>query len=67
MTGEPGFTIIGFNEFKPGKICMTFIPSVQPPPALEEPAWWFLFQGSQLLVSLNGDEARVPFIQDPRE
>ncbi len=44
-----------------------FVPLVIPPGALREPAHWFLFQGSQLLVRREGSHAWVPLVADPHE
>jgi NAD+ diphosphatase len=38
----------------------TFIPSIAPPPVQSEPAWWFAFAGSKLLVRLEGTVSHVP-------
>jgi len=39
----------------------TFIPGVKPPRENSKPAWWFAFQGSKLLVQVNGSAAAIPF------
>jgi NAD+ diphosphatase len=44
-----------------------FVPLVTPPGALREPAHWFLFQGSQILMHREGSHASVPLVADPRE
>lgn len=45
-----------------------FTASVEPPDSLEEPAYWFIFQGTRLLVHLDDeDSARLPCIFDPAE
>lgn len=38
-----------------------FKPGIQPPPETGKPAWWFVFQGSKLLVRPNGSGAEIPF------
>lgn len=38
---------------------LPFFSSVQPPASADEPAYWFLFQGSNLLV-YSGDDAPSP-------
>jgi NAD+ diphosphatase len=37
-----------------------FIPSVAPPPALDEPAWWFAFSGGRLLVIPSETQVVLP-------
>jgi NAD+ diphosphatase len=44
-----------------------FLPLVTPPGALSEPAHWFLFQRSQLLVHREEGHASVPLVADPRQ
>jgi len=44
-----------------------FVALVHPPERASEPAHWFLFQGSQLLVRREADRASVPLIADPRD
>ena len=38
----------------------TFIPGIAPPEVQSEPAWWFAFVGSKLLVSLEGTVSQIP-------
>lgn len=42
-----------------------FISTVKPPRVLEEPAYWFIFQGFRLLVHVEEPETRVPRLDDP--
>ena len=44
-----------------------FVPLVTPPAALSEPAHWFLFQGSQILVHREEGRAWVPLVTSPHE
>ena len=44
-----------------------YVPLVTPPGALSEPAHWFLFQASQILVQREDGRAWVPLSADPRE
>jgi NAD+ diphosphatase len=44
-----------------------FVPLVARPAALSEPAHWFLFQGSQLLVHREEGRAWVPLVANPHE
>jgi NAD+ diphosphatase len=44
-----------------------FVPLVIGPAALSEPAHWFLFQGSQILVRREQDRAWVPLLATPQE
>ncbi|MBD3309236.1 NAD(+) diphosphatase, partial [candidate division KSB3 bacterium] len=44
---------------------MAFISSVVPPPHRDDPAWWFLFQDTRLLVAVQHEAAQIPFIGDP--
>jgi NAD+ diphosphatase len=44
-----------------------FVALVHPPARMSEAAYWFVFQGSQLLVRREADRASVPFIADPRD
>ncbi len=39
---------------------MPFIPSIAKPSAQTEPAWWFVFQNSNLLVRTENDSVAVP-------
>jgi NAD+ diphosphatase len=41
---------------------MSFVSAVEPPAENNEPAWWFAFKGNELLVEVEGDSARVPFV-----
>ena len=41
-----------------------FVPAVVPPLERGEPAWWFAFLGSQLLVHLDSESARLPYLRD---
>ena len=38
----------------------TFIPGIAPPTVQTEPAWWFAFVGSKLLVRLEGTLSTIP-------
>lgn len=40
----------------------TFTPGVTPPPELSQPAWWFAFMGSKLLVDSKETIRQVPFL-----
>jgi NAD+ diphosphatase len=42
----------------------SFISSVVPPRDRSGPAWWFAFLGNQLLVHLEPDSVRVPFLSN---
>lgn len=44
-----------------------FVALVQPPERVSEPAHWFLFQGTQLLVRRDEGRASVPFIAGPHQ
>jgi len=44
-----------------------YVPLVTPPDARSEPAHWFLFQGSQILVHREDGQASVPVVVDPRD
>jgi NAD+ diphosphatase len=37
-----------------------YSPAVVPPAENEEPAWWFIFRGSRLLVRIENERASVP-------
>ena len=39
----------------------TFTPGIKPPRENLKPAWWFIFQGSKLLIESNGTAAAIPF------
>lgn len=41
-----------------------FIPGIKPPRENSKPAWWFIFQGSKLLIKPNGTAAAIPFAQE---
>ncbi len=41
-----------------------FVARLEPPEGGREPAYWFVFQGDQLLVRPNGDSAEVPRAAD---
>jgi NAD+ diphosphatase len=38
----------------------TFIPGIAPPAVQSEPAWWFAFVGTKLLVHLEGTVSQIP-------
>lgn len=38
----------------------TFIPGIAPPEVQAEPAWWFAFVGTKLLVHLEGTISQIP-------
>lgn len=38
----------------------SFLPAVTPPPALPEPAWWFIFADDRLLVTITEEKAYLP-------
>ena len=44
-----------------------FVSKIEPPLALHEPAYWFLFQGDRLLVVPAGDGVEIPRAADPLE
>jgi len=44
-----------------------FIAQVTPPDSFSEPAYWFIFQGNQLLVRREEGHASVPALLDPTE
>jgi NAD+ diphosphatase len=41
-----------------------FISAVVPPEERSGPAWWFAFQGNQLLIHQDPKSARVPYLRD---
>lgn len=45
----------------------SFFSSVRAPDSLEEPAYWFIFKGSRLLVIDNGQTADLPRLFSPSE
>ena len=45
----------------------TFLTSVTPPATLPEPAWWFVFAGDNLLVTLSENSATIPCAFDLSE
>lgn len=45
----------------------TFIPIVTPPVGPAQPALWFLFQGTRLLVQSDGEEIAVPRLLSPAD
>ncbi len=44
-----------------------FVASYMPPAKLENPAWWFVYKGNQILVARNAKGAQVPAVRDLRE
>lgn len=40
----------------------TFIPGITPPAIQSEPAWWFAFVGSKLLVNLTATKEQIPYL-----
>jgi NAD+ diphosphatase len=44
-----------------------FVPLIAPPPSLDSPALWFVFQGNQLLIAGVEARASVPEARDPAE
>jgi len=44
-----------------------FIAQVTPPESVSEPAYWYIFQGTQLLVRREGGRASVPTLLHPGE
>lgn len=44
-----------------------YIPSVVAPEQLHQPAWWFFYRGSRLLVTDDSETARLPLLIDPAE
>lgn len=45
----------------------SFVPQITPPEALEEPAYWFVFSGTRLLVHQAEQAARVPRLRQVGE
>ncbi|MCB9421003.1 MAG: NAD(+) diphosphatase [Ardenticatenaceae bacterium] len=45
----------------------SFVPQITPPETLEEPAYWFIFSGSKLLVHQKSDTVQVPRLWDLSE
>jgi len=45
----------------------TFVPRIAPPKEQTTVAWWFAFQGSNLLVRLDSSSPRIPSVLDPGE
>jgi len=45
----------------------TFRSSIVPPPEQLEPAWWFAFQGDQLLVKMKTSSISIPCVVDLAE
>ena len=41
-----------------------FIAGIAPPPERMGPAWWFAFQGSKLLVSMESSSVTIPCLSD---
>lgn len=41
------------------------IPSLHPPPARIEPAWWFIFAAHKMMVLQEGESMSVPLMVDP--
>ena len=41
-----------------------FVSAVTPPEGSSGPAWWFAFAGNQLLIHLDSDSARIPYLRD---
>ncbi|MEO8038270.1 MAG: NAD(+) diphosphatase [Betaproteobacteria bacterium] len=41
-----------------------FIPLLTPPEAQQDEAWWFVFQGTTMLVRRSEGRAQVPFVAD---
>lgn len=44
-----------------------FVSQITPPDALEEPAYWFIFSGSNLLVHRDENTAQVPWLRGMSE
>ena len=44
-----------------------FVSGIVPPEEHSDPAWWFIFQESKLLVYSNPESVTVPFLIDPEE
>jgi len=44
-----------------------FVSGIVPPEGQSHPAWWFVFQGSKLLVYPKPQSATLPFLMDPSE
>ncbi|HEY9696715.1 MAG TPA: NAD(+) diphosphatase [Trichocoleus sp.] len=45
----------------------TFIPGIEPPLDQTQPAWWFAFANSQMLVQTKAATATVPFVSSLAE
>ena len=43
---------------------MSFVSSVVPPVERSGPAWWFIFENDELLVTLHEDTAQIPCLPD---
>lgn len=41
-----------------------FTPEVVPPADRAEPAWWFAFHGTRLLIRTSGDAVDIPYVVD---
>ena len=44
-----------------------FVPGIVPPEVQSDPAWWFVFQESKLLVYQKPDSITIPFLIKPDE
>jgi NAD+ diphosphatase len=44
-----------------------FVPAISPPAGPGRPAFWFLFQGTRLLVARKSDRAEIPSIVTPAD
>src|SRR5512147_1618862 len=44
-----------------------FVSGIVPPEVQSDPAWWFVFQESKLLVYQKSDSITIPFMVKPDE
>src|SRR5512135_2899840 len=44
-----------------------FVTGIVPPEVLSDPAWWFVFRESKLLVYQKSDSITIPFLDKPDE
>lgn len=52
--------VIRWKRSRSNDMHRTFIPGIAPPALQSEPAWWFAFVGSKLLVHREGTLSQIP-------
>jgi NAD+ diphosphatase len=55
------------TKFDATEKTIVFISGIVSPKEQAEPSWWFVFQGSQLLVHRESSSLRIPFLVDLRD